>query len=68
MNVNVDLSLVELKQIVEALRYEVRLDGQLHDHLPARQSRQYQNHLTELANRLEKLMIFQAKEEESILL
>ena len=56
MNVNVSLSLVELKKIVEALRYEVMMDGQEHDHLPARQSRQYQNHLTELANRLEKLM------------
>lgn len=54
---NVDLTLLELKQIVEALRYEVMMDGQEHDHLPARQSREYANHLTELANKLEKLIM-----------
>lgn len=57
MNVDVNLTLLELKQIVEALRYEVMMDGQEHDHLPARQSRQYQNHLAKLANKLEKLIM-----------
>ena len=50
MNVNVDST--ELKQIVEALRYKVRVSNH-----PARQSREYANHLTELANKLEKLIM-----------
>ncbi len=49
---NVDLTLLELKQIVEALRYKVRVSNH-----PARQSREYANHLTELANKLEKLIM-----------
>ena len=50
MNVNVDST--ELKQIVEALRYVVRVSNH-----PARQNREYANHLTELANKLEKLIV-----------
>lgn len=61
MNVNVDLTLLELKQIVEALRYEVRVSNH-----PARTSREYANYLTKLADRLEKIMIYHARKDDKV--
>lgn len=61
MEVNVTLSLVEIKQIVEALRYEVRVSNYMRKHRS-----EYANNLTELSNRLEKVMVYHARKDDKV--
>ena len=61
MDVNVTLSLVEIKQIVEALRYEVRVSNYMRKHLS-----EYAKNLTELSNRLEKVMVYNARKDDKV--
>lgn len=61
MDVDVTLSLVEIKQIVESLRYEVRVSNYMRKHRS-----EYANHLIELSNRLEKIMIYHARKDDKV--
>jgi len=49
---NVEVNLVELKQIFFSLWIDINDPW----HIPAEQREEYRNNLTELANRLEKIM------------
>lgn len=61
MEVNVTLSLVEIKQIVEALRYEVRVSNYMRKHRS-----EYANNLTKLSERLEKIMVYHARKDDKV--
>ena len=61
MDVNVTLNLVEIKQIVESLRYEVRVSNYMRKHRT-----EYAKNLTELSNRLEKLMVYHARKDDKV--
>ena len=61
MDVNVSLSLVEIKQIVESLRYEVRVSNYMRKHRS-----EYANNLTKLSERLEKIMVYHARKDDKV--
>lgn len=61
MEVNVTLSLVEIKQIVESLRYEVRVSNYMRKHRS-----EYANNLTKLSERLEKIMVYHARKDDKV--
>lgn len=61
MEVDVKLSLVEIKQIVESLRYEVRVSNYMRKHRS-----EYANNLTKLSERLEKIMVYHARKDDKV--
>lgn len=61
MDIDVKLNLIEIKQIVESLRYEVRVSNYMRKHRS-----EYANHLLNLSNRLEKIMVYHARKDDQI--